>query len=252
MPTFKAPQHTKITNPRTGALESCYVFNIEFAESDTKISFVADSDNDITLQNIQKCVIDNITWWNGFISEFLKATSKLFAKPYTVENINKIAKHSLISKTNGDFPSTVILIPKSFQISGSNFIVNWDYTIESIMIDIPDLEDETETCIQKPPLPADNKVIDGMEELNIDEIPVGNNSTEILEVNSPAKFYDRQRIKEARLKAKLAIYKVQRQMAKYYDKYGEDISESDSDSESEYNSSDEESQNEYGVEEVQL
>jgi hypothetical protein len=37
-------------------------------------------------------------------------------------------------------------------------------------------------------------------------------------------------MKESRLKAKLAVYKAQRQMAEYYKKYGEDdLSDSDTD-----------------------
>jgi hypothetical protein len=94
-----------------------------------------------------------------------------------------------------------------------------------MVIDIPDLA-ETNT-IELPDLPVSTKELGGVEELNIDEIPAG--STEELEIDSPAKFYEKQRVKEARLRAKLALYKAQRQSAQYYEKYGEDISDSDSD-----------------------
>jgi hypothetical protein len=60
---------------------------------------------------------------------------------------------------------------------------------------------------------------------------------EILEIESPVKYYDKQRVKEARLKAKLAVYKAQRQIAEYSEKYGEI---SDSDTESEYTSDEKE------------
>jgi len=161
-----------------------------------------------------------------------------------VDNINKITKHTLItSNTSNSFPANVTLYPKTIEISGSIFWVNWGYELEPVVIDIPDL---TETN----PLPVSNKIIEGIEELNIDEIPVGNNSTEeTLEIDSPAKFYEKQRVKEARLKAKLAVYKAQRQMAKYVEKYGCEVSDSDT----EYESSDDESDGEESEgEEVQF
>jgi len=62
----------------------------------------------------------------------------------------------------------------------------------------------------------------------MDDLPVGGAPTDdALELDSPAKFYDKQRLKEARLKAKLAAYKAQRQMVQYYEKYGDNSSDSD-------------------------
>jgi hypothetical protein len=249
MPAFKAPQYTKVANPRTGTLEPCYIFNIEFNPNDY-LSFVADKHSDISLQAVQKTVLDNLKWWNAFIEEFLVASAKFFSKPYTVETINKVTKHTLDGTSGDKYPVNVILVPKNIQIHGGVFTVNWGYTIEPMIIDIPDFEEVKDNSIEiSSDLPVSNKskIVEGMEELNIDELPVGNNSTEdILDLESPAKFYDKQRVKEARLKAKLAVYKAQRQMALYYEKYGDDISDSETDSE--YDTSDEENEEE----EVQL
>jgi hypothetical protein len=124
-------------------------------------------------------------------------------------------------------------------------MVNWVYSAEPVMINIPDLEEPEVNNNELTSLPVSNKTGEGIEELNMDELSVGDGSTDdALELDSPAKFYEKQRVKEARLKAKLAIYKAQRQMAQYYEKYGDDISDSDTDLES----SDEESDQE----EVQL
>ena len=215
MTIFKAPLYTKTVNPKTGVQEPCYIFNIECSDC---ISFVAESESDISLESLQKCVLDNIPWWNTFISTFLESSSKSFSKPYTIETINKITKHTINGTKSDIYPINVILVPKNIHISGGIFTLHWGYNTESIMI--PDFEEEV--------LPVPN--MEGMEELNIDEIP--NNSTDILEIDSPAKYYEKQRVKEARLKAKLAVYKAQRQMAEYSDKYGE-ISDSD---ESDYTS----------------
>jgi hypothetical protein len=248
MPIFKAPQYSKITNPKTRVQEPSYTFAIEFQSTDEGLSFVAESVEEISLKSLQKCVLDNITWWNTFITGFLQASAKLFSKPYTVETINKITRHTLDVSISSDFPATITLIPKSIQIFGGTFTVNWGYTSEPLVINIPDLT-EPEISNKNTSLPVSNTIVEGIQELNIDELPVGSNSTEeALELDSPAKFYEKQRVKEARLKAKLAIYKAQRQMAQYYEKYGDDISDSDS----EFDTSDEESHGASGEEEVQL
>ena len=103
------------------------------------------------------------------------------------------------------------------------------------MIDIPDVED---VIISLPELIVSpvlkNKVINDIQELNIDELPIESNNTgtplgTTFEIDNPAKFYEKQKVKEARLRAKLAMYKANRQMAQYYEKYGDSISESDTD-----------------------
>ena len=119
------------------------------------------------------------------------------------------------------------------------------------MIDIPDEEEDKVNTIELPDLPVSNesKIVDGLEELNIDDLAHSDSTANALELDSPAKFYDKQRVKEARLKAKLAVYKAQRTMAQYYEKYGNDISDSDTDLET----SDEDSEDDSGdEEEVQL
>jgi len=177
-------------------------------------------------------VLDNLDWWNTFVNQFLQASVKFFSKPYTGESINKITKHTLIGTSSvicSTYPVNVVFVPKNIQIFNGNFTVNWGYTTEA-MIDFPDVEDDKQDTIELVTLPVSNKIIDGIQELNMDDLPVGPPSTDdTLELDSPAKFYEKQRVKEARLKAKLAVYKAQRTMAQYYEKYGDDISDSDSD-----------------------
>jgi hypothetical protein len=231
---FSPPQYTKVLNPKTGVQDPCYTFQINYDSNSDHLSFVADNQSAISLHSLQKCVLDNIPWWNNFIQLFLQSSTKFFSKPYTVETINKITKHTLNGTTDNKYPINVILVPKNIQISGGVFTVNWGYNLEP-MIDIPDVEDVTislpEVDNSSPVLK--NKVINDIQELNIDELPVESNNTGtplgILEIDSPAKFYEKQKVKEARLRAKLAVYKAQRQTAQYYDKYGNDISESDTD-----------------------
>jgi hypothetical protein len=253
MPTFRAPQYTKVTNSRNGVVEPCYTFNIDYTPTDEYISFVASSVSDISLESLKNCITDNLKWWATLINQFLVSSSKLFSKPYTVENINKIAKHSILQSNTitTDFPAQVTYIPKSIQISGGNFMVIWGYEIQKMVIDIPDLG-ETSESNDSISLPAQSILkTDDVEELDINNLQIAGNSTddELFEINSPAKIYDRQRVKEARLKAKLAVYKAQRQISKYYEKYGDDDI-SDSDTETDYETSDNESESEN--EDVQL
>lgn len=239
MPAFRAPTYTKKVNPSSGLQEPTYIFNIVFSDTDARLTYTQEDSIPVSLQCLQQAILGNVEWWNSFISDFLKASSKHFAKPYTIENINKIAKHTLIGESEyNEAPFLVNFVPLSIQISQGNFVVNWSFSAEPIVINIPDLDE---------PFPDSDKdltEIDNLEELNLDEIPVDKDITDTeLKVNSPAKYYELQRIKEARLKAKLAIYKVQRMVSKYYEKYGEEMSDdSDSDAESD---SDFETETEY-------
>ncbi len=234
---FHAPQYTKVLNPKTGVQDPCYTFQINYDLNNSDyLSFVAENQAVISVHSVHNCVLDNIHWWNNFIQLFLQSSTKFFSKPYTVETINKITKHTLNGITSNKYPINVILVPKNIQICGGVFTVNWGYNFEP-MIDIPDVEEARQILLPEvdnssPVLK--NKVINDIQELNIDEIPIESNNTGMplgtqFEIDSPAKFYEKQKVKEARLRAKLAVYKAQRQTAQYYDKYGNDISESDND-----------------------
>jgi hypothetical protein len=55
---------------------------------------------------------------------------------------------------------------------------------------------------------------------------------------------EKQRVKEARLKARLAVYRAQYEMNQFYDKYGNEISDSDSEQEEDEDEEDEEDEDE--------
>lgn len=243
MPIIKPPTYSKILNPKTGGNDPCYTFLMDFAENEQQLTMVLDDSSPITLETLQKMVLDNIAWWNTFISTFLQASAKHFSKPYTVEQINKITKHTLTGTPPTTNPVSVVFTPKNIQITGGVFLVHWEYHCEPILIDIPVVEEPIPDLKD----PADE--LDGVEELNLNDLPLDKNATdETMELDSPARFYDKQKVKEARLKAKLAVYKAQHQMSKYYEKYGNEISDSDSETEEEFSEEEEEEEEE----EVQL
>jgi hypothetical protein len=102
------------------------------------------------------------------------------------------------------------------------------YHLEPFVIDIPVFEEI---------IPIIDKNTD-IEEVNLEKLALDSDSTEEIQLQNPNQFYERQKVKEARLKAKLAMYKAQDKMTKYYEKYGNAISDSESEEESESESED--------------
>lgn len=227
MPTFKAPHYSKISNAVTKAVEPCYTFPIEFADSEETLTFIADDTDSLSLESLQHTVQENVTWWNGVVQSFLQASVKLFSKPYTIQQIHKIAKHTLQGTEPSQFPVHVTVQPVTIQIRNGGFWVHWKYTSEPLQIDIPDLAEPDDTAHSTTSLPV-HAPVDGVYELNLDDLPIEKNATEVpLTLDPPTKFYDKHKVKEARLKAKLAMYRAQHQMSRYYEKYGTELTDSD-------------------------
>jgi len=247
MPTFHPPVYSKHTNTQNGNVESCYTFTIDFSKDEDIITVVADNESSLSASSLQLAITEHHEWWIIFLKNFMQASSKLFVKPYTVEQVNKITKHTFNGTVDTQFPSTVLLLPKTITIRGGIFWVKWDYLCEPIMIDIPALPEEESSIQISSVLPDLGDVADDVEEFNLDEVPMDKNATDShFEISNSNRFYDKQKVKEAKLKAKLALYKAQSKMRMYYDKYGNEVSDSDSDSNFD---SEEESEEE---EEVQL
>jgi hypothetical protein len=222
MPTFKTPTYSKVTHPTTGAVEPCYTFLIENNGSNHTTTFMVESKEEISVASLEKCLGENTEWWREFLKGFLEASAKLFSKPYTAAQIQSITKHGIQGTAADHYPAQITVLPKMIQIRGGVFWVHWEYVAEPIRIDIPDLE---------PALPVLNLVEDGVQEVNGEDLE--NATEETLEIDPPTKFYDKRRVKEAKLKARLAAYKAQRQINQFYEKYGTELSDSETESESE-------------------
>lgn len=241
MPIIHPPQYTKITHPQTRAIEACYTFRVTMEESDDPISFLLEEPSTLVSSMIASCLKENSTWWEGFLLHFLERSSKFFSKVYTVQQLLPIITHTFAmsnaasdSSSQVPGPSSVFLSPKSIQIRGGTFCVFWEYECESLVIDIPvgTLPVDPERSVPEFSTLSDLDLLDHsvpveLEEFSLQEIPLST-------TDHSARLHDRQRAKEARLKAKLAIYRAQTEMNEYYDKYGTDLSDSDaSDSDTE-------------------
>lgn len=210
-------------NPKSGNTEPCYTFIVEHTESEEKLSIV--TEEPVTVVTLEIALQKNTEWWNKWVSAFLEASVKHFSKPYTVQHIHKITKHQLNHTEHNTFPANMTFHPQTIRIHGGVFLVEWRYQITPVTIEIPDLPEEEET------LPVYH-LPDDVQEVNLEEVPVDLNATEeSLILHTPTKFYEKNKVKEARLKAKIAMYRAQHQMNKYYEKYGTEVTDSDTDEE---------------------
>jgi hypothetical protein len=234
MPTFKPPVYSKQTNSK-GQVESSYLFPIEYAANEESISTVVDSITDLSIADLVK---EHNIWYDEFLQRFLSQSAKFFSKQYTVSDISKIIQHTLMSNSDAESAGvcTVLLRPKQIQIISGKCIVYWSYTCEPVRIDISGLSDSLPDLNQLP--------VNEVAEVNMDELPEGD-PTESMELLDPAKLYERQKVKEAILRAKVAYYQAQHKIRTFSDKYGDEYSDSEfelDDTENESEEEDEEDQ----------
>jgi hypothetical protein len=166
---------------------------------------------------LKATVQQNSTYLNEFLAEFLRSSSAYFAKPYSSATILKHLVHDLKAAppTSGLYSFT----PVELMITAKGFCLLWSAIEEPLLIALPDMEEDAS-------------------ELEPTELPL-TGTENVLELQPPTirHIYDKQRVKEANLRAKLAQYKANRTHMEYLQKYGEDPSDSE-DSDSEENSED--------------
>ena len=161
---------------------------------------------------------ENAAWLTGFVDEFLRTSSSYFSKQTTTPALLKLLKHEVRDATTLSGPC--IFVPQEITIVNGTFSTLWSVTAEPISISIPDQEPDAPT--------------EGLETTEVDALPEAEGN-EVLELQVPnaRNQYDKQLVKEAYLRAKLAQYKANRTHMEYVDKYGEEPSDSE---DSEYES----------------
>jgi hypothetical protein len=203
--TVKKPVYSKITTA-TGATEPVHMFDLD---CDLTLASSGTLPTQLPAEILASALLKDQSVIQGFLTEFLRLTTQYFAKPYTVANIMKTLKHDVVPSTAS---GSMTFQPKEVQISSKGFQIRWTcrQVEDTTLISLPDMEDELE---------------------EIDAIPL-DATNEVIQLQSPniRHIYDRQRVKEANLRAKLAQYKANRAHLEYLEKYGENPSDS-SDSE---------------------
>jgi len=199
--TVKKPTYAKVTTP-TGTSEGVHTFGLESDWTVAGVTAGSQSPAEVLFLALTK----ESGALNTFLTEFLRLTSQHFAKPYSVANVLKTLKHSVDSTASG----SLRFVPQALQISTRGFQIQWTCKQEAeevVLISLPDMDEADEA----------------------DEIPLSN-TNEVIQLQTPnvRHVYDRQKVKEAHLRAKLAQYKANRTHLEYVEKYGTDPSDSES------------------------
>jgi hypothetical protein len=172
--------------------------------------------------------------YHSYMAEFfeyiLTAFGKLFVKKHAPAAYVNALQHSFLSipeiPARQQVEYTVVLNPVELTLKNGRFIFVW--STELSMADVEDAVSEVGDIALNPPE-------DDIIEVNdIDEsVDTGNEIMAVRsgqpEVLSDKQYRDRQRVEEARLRAKLAAVRAERALERYIQKYGDYESELSSD-----------------------
>ena len=205
--TFQKPVTAK-----RGA-DPAYVFRIE-------------TDRPLTAEteNVVAACAQNPLYLNELLMVFLDSCSTYFKNKTTVANVLKLLKHEIPSSTS-DVSAPYTMTPTEIVICKGLFYLTWKITGEILQLDFPvDTEELLETAAATLLRPTD-----------ADQIPFADTNEVIHIAPQSASFsrteLDRTRVKEAQLRAKLAVYKANRAHLEYVEKYGQEPSDSEDDEE---------------------
>jgi len=221
--TFQKPVTAK-----RGA-DTAYVFRIE-----TERPLTAET------ENVVAACAQNPLYLNELLTVFLDSCSSYFKNKTTVANILKLLKHEIPSSTS-DVSAPYTMTPTEIVICKGLFYLTWKITGEILQLDFPvDTEELLETAAATLLHPTD-----------ADQIPFADTNEVIHIAPQSATFsrteLDRTRVKEAQLRAKLAVYKANRAHLEYVEKYGEEPSDSEDEDDDSEDSNDSESESEWNI-----
>jgi hypothetical protein len=163
------------------------------------------------------------SYMTDFFQAFLTDFPKLFAKKHPPAAYINVLSHTftnIVSPPDIVQPEyTVILNPVEFTIQNGKFIFVWSAELPSI-----DLHNESPLTVESTEAERDAVVIelsDVEDGENADkEMPIVMGSGIAVRM-SDRQFRDRQRVEEARLRAKLATVRAERALERYITKYGD-------------------------------
>ena len=226
MLSFKQPKYTK--DP--GTLQPVYEFPLEYTGQDIPIIDTEGfSAIDVLTTYLEH---DNIA--KKIMGQLIDTHKSLFAKQYTINQIMKITTHSIVKYTE-NIGSMWKCIPVNVILSAGKFIINWELIAhEAPVIDLGDIP------TSRPQSPVEGDLIDVTNNLALEE-----SSTDILRSQSQSqpqsrdddikRQVDKRKLHDARLRAKLALFRAERAAQKYIERYGDDFSsDSDLSDESDY------------------
>lgn len=162
---------------------------------------------------------ENKEWLIKFITVFLQANEQYFTKKYTPEALIKHLSHTLDIEGSTEDANQVLFVPAEVVIFQGRFTLVWKAKMEAIRIAIPDLEETTEEA---------HEMKDVTELLDLDDLESDlQHGPEEMVIGDSSRHYEKRKVKEARLRARLAQYKAERAMSRYLEKYGTEPSDSE-------------------------
>lgn len=253
---FKKPTYIR-HQTATGVIVPGYVFEADATKiaSLTVCCDPADkTQSELTL--LQGALRDQSDWWLECVSQFLAIANQHFTKKYAAGALVRHFKHGGLNTAAGEGAvidaAVIIFTPKHVLLSEGQFAMMW--IAEKGEIDVPDLEEDV---VAEPPVQlVQGGAASGLDvsEVDADSLPVDSSSTDwqgtgLAMAHAPnggagmatpspsgasaiyhqahSRQYDKRKLREARLKAKLAQYKAEKAISRYLEKYGGDISDSD-------------------------
>ena len=229
---FSKPRYLRSwTDPVTNKVAPAYQFDITSRdENEVLLCFLLESDVPLTTKAVEEAVKENLSEWRTFLQKFLTATTSYFSRPYTVAHLERILCHaevSCISHVDPSLPRRVGCSPSMFHFSSNTLRIHWSACEMPAGIALPEEEEDVPPVLELT-LPSEES--SSLHEWDADTLPEQATDASPTLLGDPAMLLERQRVKEARLRAKLAVYRAQYQMNRYYDKYGDELSESDNES----------------------
>jgi hypothetical protein len=217
--TFAKPSYTKLKTA-SGTMEPCYKFAVQSSEQLREPLEIKTKVSQTLLQGqLMSELSQKKEWLVTFITAFLQSTEQYFTKKYTVDALLKHLNHTLDIEGPTEDANQVIFMPTEIVIFQGRFTLAWKAKMEAIRIAIPDLEE-----------PVENELItkDVTELLAVDDLEEDLQKGPIeMEVEDSSRHYEKRKVKEARLRARLAQYKAERAMSRYLEKYGAEPSDSE-------------------------
>jgi hypothetical protein len=249
--TFSKPQYLKIRNSATGAQEPLYRFQIHNGES---LSDTTDRSEYPSLRaQLTSILHENNEVLQSLVREFLRINNTYFAKQYTIDMFLRNLIHTIHEPATPTIQSTEdgntivsIFNPIDFTIHNGKIQLNWKLHYESVRISIPVSDDDSEQNQPQPqsqshPLSqtvpalatghilaaAENQIIDATEIESLDDINIAESIAPEYTIANSSRQYEKGRVKEARLRARLAQYKAERAINRYLEKYGTEATDSE-------------------------
>lgn len=265
--TFSKPQYTRVLNSVTGVTEPCYRFVIHGAQelSDTVDRTLYPTHTDHLTHILREQVpylhklIDEFLRCN---SQYFAKQYTIAAILRTLSaQVSTPASHGTGDVETDEGASVAVFTPSEFTIHNGKIGLLWTVRYEAVRIHIPVLDEEevatpapaaapapapastthmtgtdshmpvTNQVCSAPPTVLDATDLESVNDINSDDD--SQIASEIApDAHAPhsalsARQYDKRRLKESRLRARLAQYKVMRAMTRYLEKYGEEATDSE-------------------------